>query len=59
MEKWPVCVCTVFFFLVCLHKKGCDDDDDNNDELSSLGHQSTMEVFKMPDDVHAARNNQI
>eukprot|EP00957_Ditylum_brightwellii_P154868 11786711-Ditylum_brightwellii.AAC.1 len=47
-------------FLVCLRKKGCDDDDDDNDndELSSLGRQSTMEVFEMPDDVHAARNGQ-
>eukprot|EP00957_Ditylum_brightwellii_P186802 14224003-Ditylum_brightwellii.AAC.1 len=45
-------------FLVRLCKKGCDGDDDNNDELSSLGRQSTMEVFDMPDDVHAAHNNQ-
>eukprot|EP00957_Ditylum_brightwellii_P128957 9837928-Ditylum_brightwellii.AAC.1 len=45
-------------FLVHLCKKGCGNDDDNNDELSSLGCQSTMEVFEMPGDVHAARNNQ-
>eukprot|EP00957_Ditylum_brightwellii_P039131 2958753-Ditylum_brightwellii.AAC.1 len=45
-------------FLVRLCKKGCNNDNDSNDGLSSLGHQSIMEVFEMPDDVHASRKDQ-